>query len=136
MPEESSPEPIWISVELTHAIHKRQLSEHGGIVGVRDEGLLLSALARPQHLLAYSKDRPDLAAFAAAYGFGIARNHPFLDGNKRTAYVVCRTFLRINSADIDATHEAKYLTFLQLAEGTLSEDQLAQWIRSNLRSPE
>jgi len=126
------PEPIWITSELTLAIHKRQLAEHGGIEGVRDEGLLSSALARPKHLLAYSKEAPDVASFAAAYGFGIARNHPFLDGNKRTAYVVCRTFLKLNNTDINATQEEKYLTFLQLAEGTLSEEALAEWIRSHL----
>ena len=127
-------EPIWITLELTHAIHKRQLAEHGGIAGVRDEGLLASALARPKHLNAYSKDRPDRASLAAAYGFGIARNHPFLDGNKRTAYVVCRTFLKLNDVDIDASQEEKYLTFLQLAEGTFSEKELAEWIRSHLQS--
>ena len=127
-------EPIWITLELTHAIHKRQLAEHGGIAGVRDEGLLASALARPKHLIVYSKDRPDRASLAAAYGFGIARNHPFLDGNKRTAYVVCRTFLKLNDVDIDASQEEKYLTFLQLAEGTLSEEELAEWIRSHLQA--
>ncbi|NOY42975.1 MAG: type II toxin-antitoxin system death-on-curing family toxin [Planctomycetes bacterium] len=126
-------EPVWISTELTLAIHKRQLAEHGGIEGVRDEGLLSSALARPRNLLAYSKDAPDLASFAAAYGFGIARNHPFLDGNKRTAYVVCRTFLKLNNTDIDATQEEKYLAFLQLAEGLLGEEELVEWIRSHLQ---
>ncbi len=127
-------EPTWISLELTLAIHKRQLAEHGGIEGVRDEGLLFSALDRPKNLLAYSSDTPDLASLAAAYGFGIARNHPFLDGNKRTAYVVCRTFLKLNNIDIDATQEEKYLTFLQLAEGTLSEEELTKWIRSHLQA--
>ncbi len=127
------PEPVWITSELTLAIHKRQLAEHGGMEGVRDEGLLSSALARPKHLLAYSQERPDMASFAAAYGFGIARNHPFLDGNKRTAYVVCRTFLKLNNTDINATQEEKYLTFLQLAEGTLSEEELAAWIHLHLQ---
>ena len=87
MPKPIASEPSWISLELTLAIHKRQLAEHGGIEGVRDEGLLSSALAHPKHLLAYSKETPDVASFAAAYGFGIARNPPFLDGNRRTAYV-------------------------------------------------
>ncbi len=125
-------EPIWITAELTLAIHKRQLAEHGGIEGVRDEGLLSSALARPKHLLAYSKDIPDVASFAAAYGFGIARNHPFLDGNKRTAAVVCETFIELNGYQLTADDKATYLTFLQLAEGTLSEEALAEWIRSHL----
>jgi len=122
------PELIWVSEELTLAIHKRQLAEHGGMAGVRDEGLLSSALARPQHLLVYSKDQPEITTLAATYGFGIAKNHPFFDGNKRTAYVVCRTFLMLNGHDIKATQEEKYLTFLKLAEGNLSEEELASWL--------
>ena len=128
------PEPIWITPELTHAIHKRQLAEHGGIQGVRDEGLLSSALARPRHLLAYAEETPDLACFAAAYGFGIAKNHPFLDGNKRTAAVVCETFIEINHYLLTADDQALYVAFLQLAEGKLSEEELAEWIRSHLES--
>jgi len=101
--------------------------------GVGDKGLLSSALARPKHLLAHSKDRPDMASFAAAYGFGIARNHPFLDGNKRTAAVVCETFIDLNGHQLTADDTAMYLAFLQLAEGTLSEEAFAEWIRSHLR---
>ena len=127
-------ELTWISEELALTIHKRQLAEHGGIDGVRDIGLLCSALARPQHLLAYSVQQPETTTLGAAYGFGIAKNHPFLDGNKRTAYVVCRTFLILNGHDIDATQEEKYTTFLQLAEGSLSEEELAEWLRSHLRA--
>jgi death-on-curing protein len=126
------PEPIWITPELTHAIHKRQLAEHGGIEGVRDEGLLLSALARPRHLLAYAKETPDLACFAAAYAFGIAKNHPFLDGNKRTAAVVCETSIEINHYLLTADDQAMCVAFLQLAEGKLSEEELAKWIGSYL----
>ena len=126
------PKPTWISQELALAIHNRQLAEHGGIEGVRDEGLLSSALARPRHILAYSEKSPSIAVLAAAYGYGIAKNHPFLDGNKRTAYVVCRTFLLLNGHDINATQENKYLTFLQLAEGNLSEEELADWLDSHL----
>ncbi len=122
------PELIWINEELALTIHNRQLAEHGGMAGVRDAGLLSSALARPQHLLAYSKDQPEITALAAAYGFGIAKNHPFLDGNKRTAYVVCRTFLMLNGHDLQATQEEKYTTFLKLAEGNLSEEELANWL--------
>ena len=121
-------ELIWVSEELALAIHKRQLAEHGGMAGVRDAGLLSSALARPQHLLAYSKDQPAITTLAAAYGFEIAKNHPFLDGNKRTAYVVCRTFLMLNGHDLQATQEEKYTTFLKLAEGNLSEEELASWL--------
>ncbi len=91
------PEIIWLLEDAVRAIHERQIAEHGGSSGVRDEGLLLSALARPQHLLAYGDPSPDAAALASAYAFGIARNHPFIDGNKRTALVAARTFLLIYS---------------------------------------
>lgn len=105
---------VWVLEEVAIAIHRRQPTEHRGVEGLRDRILLLSGLDRPQNLWAYSEGAPDLAALAAAYGFGIARNHPFVDGNKRTALVVCRTFLA-------------------LAEGSLSEEALAEWIRQ--RSP-
>lgn len=118
----------WILEETVHAIHSRQIAEHGGIDGIRDKNLLLSALARPQNLFAYGED-VEIPQLAAAYAFGIVKNHPFLDGNKRTAYVVMRTFLLINSFDLEATQEEKYITFLKLAEGTLSENELAEWIK-------
>ena len=126
-------EPVWVRDDAVLAIHRRQLAEHGGGAGVRDAGLLASALARPKNLLAYSGEEPDLAALAAAYAYGIARNHPFVDGNKRTAYVACRTFLVLNGRDIEASREEKVLTFLRLAEGELSEDELAAWIRAHSR---
>ena len=128
------PEIIWLLEEVVGAIHERQISEHGGSSGVRDEGLLLSALARPQHLLAYGEPPPDAAALAAAYAVGIARNHPFIDGNKRTALVVARTFLLLNGSDVEASQEEKYLTFLRLAEGSLTEEELVAWIRQHLKS--
>ena len=114
------------------AIQLRQLAEHGGETGLRDAGLLASALARPKNLLAYSEAEPDLPVLAASYAFGIIRNHPFIDGNKRTGYVVRRTFLRLNGADIEASPEDKYTTFLKLADGSLTEAQLAAWIREHL----
>lgn len=125
-------EPTWIRDDVVLAIHRRQLAEHGGSDGLRDAGLLESALARPKNLLAYSELEPDLADLAAAYAFGIARNHPFVDGNKRTAFVVCRMFLKLNGRDIDASQEDKYSTFLSLAEGSLGEQELGQWIREHL----
>jgi death on curing protein len=94
--------------------------------------MLSSALARPKNLFAYGDPRPDLAALAASYAFGIARNHPFVDGNKRTALVVCRTFLRLNGHDIEASETEKYLKFIGLAEGSIGEEQLATWIRDLL----
>lgn len=126
------PEPRWIQDNVVRAIHLRQLAEHGGLEGIRDAGLLSSALARPRNSFAYSSPPPDLAALAASYAFGIIKNHPFVDGNKRTAYVVCRTFLMTNGQDIDATDGEKYQTFAGVAEGTLDEAQLAGWIRSKL----
>lgn len=126
-------EIIWLLEETVRAIHSRQISEHGGSPGLRDEGLLLSALARPQNLAAYGDPLPDLAALAAGYAYGIARNHPFIDGNKRTALVAARTFLLINGADVEASQEEKYVTFLRLAEGGLSEDELAGWIRERMK---
>ncbi|MHC4953207.1 MAG: type II toxin-antitoxin system death-on-curing family toxin [Planctomycetota bacterium] len=125
-------EPLWIEPAVVLAIHRRQLSEHGGLDGTRDAGLLESALARPRNVFAYAPGEPDFAALAAAYAFGIARNHPFIDGNKRTAYVVCRTFLVLNGHDVVATREDKYVTFLDLAAGELSEEELGAWVRARL----
>lgn len=128
------PEIVWLLEEAVRAIHERQIAEHGGSSGVRDQGLLLSALARPKHFLAYGDPPPDAAALAAGYAFGIARNHPFIDGNKRTALVAARTFLLINSYDLEASQEEKYLTFLRLAEGSLTEEELGAFVRERLKS--
>ena len=126
------PKIVWLLEETTTAIHHRQIAEHGGSEGLRDEGLLLSALARPQNILAYGEPAPDLASLAAAYAYGIARNHPFVDGNKRTALVAARTFLILNGVDLEATQDDKVLTFLSLAEGAVSEEELADWIRKRI----
>ena len=125
-------EPIWIRDDIVLATHRRQLAEHGGAEGVRDHGLLASALAKPKNLLAYSDTPPDLADLAASYAFGLVANHPFVDANKRTAYVVCRTFVKLNGADLQASNEEKYSTFLALTEGVMSETELAEWIRAHL----
>ena len=124
---------IWINKVLVLAIHDRQLAEHGGIAGVRDEGLLDSALARPQQLQAYGDPPPDLADLAASLAFGLARNHPFGDGNKRTAHVAYRTFLLLNGAELHASEEDKYVTMVALADGTLSEADFAAWLRRHVR---
>lgn len=123
---------VWLLEETVIAIHQRQISEHGGSEGLRDERLLASALARPQNVLAYAQPPPDLAVLAAAYAYGIARNHPFVDGNKRTALVAARTFLLLNGVNLEANQDEKYLTFLQLAQGTGTEEQLADWIRKRI----
>lgn len=125
------PELRWIQLRAVLVIHQRQLAEHGGMPGLRDAGLLDSALARPKNLLAYGQPVPDLPALAASYACGLIRNHPFVDGNKRTAYVVCRTFLKLNGADIFATDDEKYQAFLAVADGSMSEEQLAAWLRSH-----
>ena len=121
-------EPIWIKDDVVLAIHRRQLSEHGGGDGVRDSGLLDSALNKPKNLYHYKNPKPDLAALAASYAYGIARNHPFIDGNKRTAFVVCRLFLKLNGVNLTASQEEKYNIFLRLAAGGLSEQELTNWI--------
>lgn len=121
---------IWVATAVAAAIHREQLEEHGGGQGVRDAGLLESAMARPQHLVAYGD--PDAAALAAAYAYGIARNHPFVDGNKRTAAVVSETFLAINGLVLDASDADVVVAFLALAAGELSEEELADWFRTRI----
>jgi death on curing protein len=123
-------EPDWIGLDLVLAIHDEQLAEHGGAVGVRDLGLLQSALARPRNRQAYS--RASLATLAASYGRGIVSNHPFLDGNKRTSLVVAELFLILNGQLLVATDEVLAMTWLKLAAGSLSEKQLASWIATRL----
>jgi death-on-curing protein len=124
--------PTWIEKEFALAIHERQLAEHGGASGVREERLLDSALARPQQLEAYGDPPPDLAALAASLAFGLARNHPFIDGNKRTAHVCYRTFLLLNGHDLAANDEEKYVAMLSLASGKTDEEQFADWLRPRL----
>ena len=124
---------VWIEKAFALAIHDRQLAEHGGSPGVRDEGLLDSALARPQQLHAYGDPDQDVADLAASLAFGLARNHPFLDGNKRTAHVCYRAFLVLNGVTLIADDEAKYVTMLALAEGSLPEAEFAAWLRAHIR---
>ena len=122
--------PTWVADSTVIAIHRRQIAEHGGTDGIRDRGLLESALAKPKNLCHY--EGASLSRLAASYAYGIARNHAFLDGNKRTAFVVCELFLRLNGKTISATAEDKYTIFLSLAEGRLSEADLTIWIEENL----
>jgi death on curing protein len=124
--------PIWIDERDALAIHGRLLALDGGLKGVRDRGLLQSALARPQQLQAYGNN-PDLAALAAAYTAGIIGNHPFFDGNKRTGFVVGILFLEINGHNFVATEEASAEAVLRLAADTLDESHFAAWLRANLK---
>ena len=125
------PEPVWLHTDVVEAIHRRQLAEHGGAEGVRDAGALASALDRPRNRQTYGNPPPDLAELAAAYGFGIARNHPFVDGNKRTALIAMRLFLKLNGAELVATPGEKYDVVMSLAAGDLTEDALAEWVRAH-----
>lgn len=123
----------WLDMALVLAIHDRQLAEHGGSSGLRDRGLLESALARPQQLHAYGEPTPDLADLAASLAHGLARNHPFVDGNKRTAAVCCETFIELNGALLIAEDIELFVRFLALAEGKLSPEEFAQWLRPCLQ---
>jgi death-on-curing protein len=128
--------PIWINLRVVKAFHDRQINEHGGLPGLRDEGLLLSALSRPENAYHYSEQKPDVAELAAAYGFGLAKNHPFNDANKRTALIAMRLFLKLNGYDLAASAENKYKTIISVAASDISEGELAQWVRENLREVE
>jgi death-on-curing protein len=121
---------VWISLDVILAIHDEQLAEHGGVTGVRDKAMLESALGRPLNQAGYGE--PDAAALAAAYAFGIARNHPFADGNKRTAYVAMELFLVLNGFELTASDADAVLTMLRLAAGEVEEEQFADWIRASL----
>lgn len=123
---------IWIEPAVILAIHEEQLAEHGGLVGTRDAGLLASALARPEQLHAYGD--PDVADLAAAYAFGIARNHPFLDGNKRTTFVAAELFLALNGTSLLADDAYCVTRMLALAAGQLDEPSFATWLRQHLQS--
>lgn len=124
---------VWIDRTLALAIHERQLSEHGGGSGVRDEPLLESALARPQQLHVYGEPPPDIADLAASLAYGLARNHPFVDGNKRTAAVACETFLLLNHVVLKASNIELYPMYIALAEGSVSEADFATWLRPRLK---
>jgi death-on-curing protein len=120
-------EPVWIERQIALAVHDQQLAEHGGGVGLREEGGLESALARPINKWSYGEE--DLAALAAAYAFGVARNHPFVDGNKRTAWVLARLFLALNGRQLRFTAADAIEAMLALAAGELSEEEMADWFR-------
>ncbi len=122
-------EPEWLLAETVRLLHRRQLSEHGGADGVRDQAMLDSALHRPLNQWSYAD--PDLFDLAAANTFGISRNHPFVDGNKRTAWVACRLFLKVNGLDIVASQEDKYVRMLGLAAGDIAEEDFAAWLRAS-----
>lgn len=123
----------WVEKPPVLAMHERQLAEHGGTSGVRDEKLLESALARARQLFAYGDPTPDLADLAASVAFGLARNHPFVDGNKRTTAVACETFLMLNDGVLEADNVELYPLYIALAEGKLRERDFAAWLRRHVK---
>jgi death-on-curing protein len=120
----------WVGEAVLLAAHEQQIAEHGGALGIRDRGLLQSALARPRNKAAYAD--ADAADLAAAYAWAIARNHPFIDGNKRAALLAAEIFLIDNGHELKADDGTTYATIMKLAEGTLSETALADWIRDHI----
>jgi len=124
---------VWVLDEVVLALHDEQLAAHGGLSGIRDRGAVESALARPRNLAAYEAC-DDIARLAAAYAYGIAKNHGFADGNKRTALVTADVFLMLNGYEIVSSPLENVLTILSLAEGSLSEAELTSWFRQNIKS--
>lgn len=124
-------EPTWLTRAILEPLHADQISEHGGSPGIRDEGMLESALARAQQKWHYDRNT-DFANLAAAYAFGIAKNHPFVDGNKRAALIAAYVFLSLNDLDLEAPEPEAVALILGTADGSISEEELAAWIRSHL----
>ncbi len=122
-------EPFWISENIAKVIHADQIAQHGGSPGIRDENLLSASLARPQHLFAYGE--PTLFDLAAAYGYGLAKNHPFIDGNKRVAFAVMATFLEVNGYSLDVPEMDVVVMMERLATDEESQDSLAKWLEEN-----
>jgi len=124
---------LWLSRQLILAIHDEQLAEHGGSAGIRDEGLLEGALARPLNRASYGE--PDIAESAAVYAMGIVRNHPFVDGNKRTGFAALFTFLALNAADFQPSEVEATVTMLRLAASQLTDEDFIGWVRTSTRLP-
>ena len=127
-------EPTWINLRVIQVFHDRQINEHGGLPGLRDEGLLSSALSRPENAYHCSDPKPDAAELAAAYGFGFAKNYPFNDTNKCTALIAMRLFLKLNKYDLAASPEDKYKMIICVSGSDISENGLAHWIRKHLNA--
>jgi death on curing protein len=123
---------VWLNADVLRAVHEEQLAEHGGAPGTRDDGLFESALARPKNLAAFGQ--PDVHALAAAYGVGLAKNHPFIDGNKRTAFVAVELFIELNGHELTANDADCVLTMLAVASGQMNETVFADWLRQHSRA--
>jgi death-on-curing protein len=123
-------EPLWITRLIADAIHADLVAQHGGLLGVRDENVLESALARPRNRWAHDESA-DIPALSAAYAFGVVQNHPFNDGNKRTAFMLAYVFLGTNGLNLEATEEEVVTTMVDLADHRLTEDEFAAWLRTH-----
>ena len=126
-------EPIWLDEKILKILHLEQLQQFGGMAGIRDDGLLLSALARAQNRWAYSSPKPDVIALAASYAFGVAKNHPFFDGNKRTSLIACQMFLQQNGLILVVPQPDQVQLIVSLASGEIGEPELEAWIRPRVR---
>lgn len=124
--------PVWLDRRALELLHGESTAEHGGADGLRDEGLFESALARPQNLFAYEGET-DIARLAACYGFGLAKNHAFVDGNKRVAFIATGLFLRLNGHRLVADQVQATMTMLSVASGAFSESEFADWIRKHIK---
>lgn len=127
-------EPKWVLPQVVVALHKELLAEHGGRPGIRSTGLLDSALCRPKNLFYYGRPKPTIPALAAGYAYALTKDHPFVDGNKRVALVVSQLFLKLNARFLLVSDEEKYLTFMKLAGGELSEEFLITWFEEHSKS--
>ena len=125
--------PKWLLTDAVITMHKMLVAEHGGSPILRDRGLLESALARPKNLFAYGKTKPTLPTLAAAYAFGIVKDHPFVDGNKRAALTAAAVFLEVNGATLDASEAEAVIVFRNLAAGGMSEKELVEWFREKVK---
>ena len=124
-------EPEWIRDDVVSAIHSMQIAEHGGKDGILSEGALSASLANPKHYFFYTEPKPDIPAIAARYAHSITNNHPFCDGNKRTAAVVCELFLELNGLELKASDQEAYAMHIKLASSEVDADEFAAWIRAN-----
>lgn len=124
-------EPEWIRKDIVLAIHSMQIAEHGGKDGVLNEGALDASLAQPRHFFFYTDPKPDIPAIAARYAHGMMNNHPFCDGNKRTAAVTCELFLELNGYTLNASDHDAYMVYMRLASSELDADEFAKWVREN-----
>lgn len=129
----SDADPVWLEMAAVIQLHGEQLAEFGGMAGLRDAGLLASALDRPKNVWAYTSPKPDAVRLAASYAFGLVKNHPFVDGNKRASLIACHTFLIANGLMLEAPQQEQAGAILDLAAGTIDETQFADWLRPRVR---